>query len=405
MKIAHLADLHIGYSHLNKKAKGGRNQRLVDFEEASLALAKAAVKNNPDVAVVSGDLFHKINMYPSALSGALKFIDVFTDAGIELVVIGGNHDESENEEHYNGLRFLGDHTPIKLFLHQDHYDIKNVRFHLVSYRLISRANDDRGILKPFEFDLNKANILVSHGYVSANPENDITVEHETLIPVEWLKDPRFDLKLLGHVHKHHEVMPGAFYPGSVERRNFGEVSERPGFYIHEIFPKGDASGKEGAIQTETNNYSIETSSIYLDEVSSNLPRPMLDYHFDLYQKDTEDFHNQITEIIQAAPQGAMMRIVIDRAPASLDKGQYRSVWEQLARKKSLLSFEASIRSQQMSQLMDVEFSTPPKDVGKGLLEYIGRQELLPEQRKPVIKLATEIITEATEKVLSSGEET
>jgi exonuclease SbcD len=387
MRIAHFADLHIGYSHLNKRAKDGRNQRLVDFEEAALQLAQKAVEEEVDLVVVAGDFFHRINMYPSALSGALIFTKLFKEKGIPVLVIGGNHDEAEAEGQYSGLRFLSDHGQIDLFLEQDFFDFKDLRLHLVSYRVLSRAEKETVKLKDFQFREQSKNILVAHGYVSeSDSPNDILKDSEVLVPESWLNNPNFDLFLLGHVHKQGEVRDKAFYPGSVERRNFGEAAERPGFYIHDI------------------NETITSKAIYLDEVSDNLPRPMLDFHFDLKDRDVEDLDKEVVGIINGAKEGSMIRLVLENAPTSLDKKQYRAKWESLARKSNCLSFETTVRSKQMSQLMDIKFETPPTDVSAGLIKYIKEQKIEDENKQEVLEVTKEIIQEATEKVMATEEE-
>lgn len=382
MKIAHFSDLHLGYSHLNKKAADGRNQRLVDFENAALELAQSAVKEGVDVGVVAGDFFHRINMYPSSLLGGVAFANIFQEAGIPLLVIGGNHDEAETKGQYNGLRFLEDNKKIQLFLDQDTFDIDNARFHFLGYRAISRA--DKGVepLREIDFKKDGQNILVSHGYFSHGDDNPFS---DIEVPKSIALHPNIDLVLLGHIHKLGEVDRRVFYAGSVERRNFGESGVRPGFYIHSL----DRSG------------TLDSRPIYLDEVSKSLPRPMLDYHFNLDNVDVDDLHSEVTSIIDKADSGAMIRVVLDNVPVSLDRKQYRFKWESQARQSDCISFEVSIRSQQMSQLMDIEFSAPPTDISVGLIDYIKQQEI--EDQEDVLDLAKEVITEATEKVILSEE--
>lgn len=390
MRIAHFSDLHLGYSHLNKKADDGRNQRLVDFERSSIAFAEAAVEAHIDIAVVAGDLFHKINMFPAALSGAVSFVNILESAGIPLLVIGGNHDEGEAIGTYNGLKFLDEHTSVNLFLDQGYYDTEEARFHLVSYRLISRSAAERGELVPFEFVENKANILVTHGYVvDRSVEYDIMSEAETIIPDAWLDDPRFDLFLLGHIHKHYSPREKAFYAGSAERRNFGEASTEPAFYIHEL--------------TGTD---VSTASVFLKDLRDDLPRPMINLAYDLENMSVKELNKEILAQVENADTGAMIKVTLDNAPVSLDRNQYRVNWEAKARQSDSISFEVNVRSHTMSKLMDIDFSAPPTDIGQGLIDYISKQNLTEENnhRTEVLKLSKEIITEATEKILSSKEE-
>lgn len=389
-RIAHLADLHVGFSHLNAKAADGRNQRLVDFEQAALLAADEVVRLEPDLAVVAGDFFHETNLYPAALSGAVQFCERLAAAGIPLIVIGGNHDEAESQGRYNSLRFLADHHNVQLHLDQGHLDIADVRLHLVSYRVLSRAQRGRGDLEAFEFSSTGPNVLVAHGYAPGIGVPEIPEGTETLIPPEWLVDPRFSLCLLGHIHHHGEIADHVFYAGSTERRNFGEHAERPGFYIHEVSGDGQTSSQ----------------SIYIDEIAAergiSLPRPMLNYELDTAELTVEEASEQVEKWIDEAPEGSMLRVVLYNVSAELDRSQARMDWERRHLKRGGFYFEASVQTRRVSELLDVKFEEPPADVAKGLLDFIARQRHESEEdRRFVTELASEVISEARERVMTA----
>lgn len=396
VRIAHLADLHLGFSHLNYKAPDGRNQRMVDFERAASLATDELIKREVDLVVIAGDLFHETNMYPGALVGAASLCDRLRAAQIPVIAIGGNHDEAEGEGRYNGLLYLSEKHGLDLHLEQSHVDLGGLRLHLVSYRVISRAQAGRGELKPFEF-AGRGDVLVAHGYAPGDGVPDIPEGVETLIPAEWLNDPRFELVMLGHVHSHAEIAPHVFYAGSIERRNFGEAEQRPGFWVHEL----------------TDAKLVGSQSVWIDQLSEDdhnpIPRPMIDLEIDCAELTVDQLNRQVISVIENDPRvqrGAMMRVVMENVSAQLDRVRVRDEWARALKKRGGLSFESSARSRQISELLDIKFAAAPTDVGEGFVSYVSERTdgLDATEKKAIRQIAASIVTEARESVLSQEED-
>jgi DNA repair exonuclease SbcCD nuclease subunit len=386
IKIAHLADLHIGYSHLNNRFEN-RNQRLVDFEQAGLLAAESIIEQKADMAVIAGDLIHETNLYPSALSGAVKFCELLNQAGIPVIAIGGNHDEAEAENRYNTLSFLAEHHNLKLYLQQDYLDINDLRIHLVSYRILSRAARSRGQIQPFKFATDKPNILVTHGYASGEGVPDIPEDLETVIPEEWLNDQRFSLIMLGHVHHHGQIRDRVFYAGSTERRNFGEHQQRPGYFIHSISEQGELTSK----------------SIFIDQLSDVLPRPMQSFELDTSRMTVNQVAQFVEKKIDNAPPASMLRIILQNVSPELDRSQLRLDWERRHKKNGGLYFEATVQTRRVSELLDIKFKDKPKDLNQGIIDFIKDHHIKEDEKQAIISLASEVISEAQERVLSEGQ--
>lgn len=384
-RFAHMGDLHIGTSHLNPRAEDGRNQRLVDFENAALAAAEDAVSQNVDFCVVAGDLFDDTNLMPAALSGAVKFAEILRESDIEVIVIGGNHDEAEAIGRYSALQFLADHHGIRLYLDQTHVDIENVRLHLVSYRVLSRAQRGRGEILPFEFSDVKENLLVAHGYAPGDGVPDIPEGTDTEIPAEWLTDIRFKLKLLGHIHHLGEVAPDVFYSGSTERRNFGETGELPGYLIHEITSQGTSTTARILRDTEAGQ-------------ARNVPRPMESAPLNAEGKTAFEVDREVRNIVESSRPGAMLRIVLDNVSDAIDSDM-RKAWEKHHRDRGGFHFEASVHTRRVSELLAVDFAEPPEDLAKGIADFIESQEMT-DDRAEVLTLVENVIVEARELVMT-----
>jgi len=384
-RFAHLGDLHIGSSHLSYRAADGRNQRTVDFEQAALIAARQAVASNIDFAVIAGDTLDETNMMPGPLSGAVKLTAIFAQAGVPLLVIGGNHDEPEAIGRYSALKFLAEHNEVQLYLEQTAVDLAGVRLHMVPYRVLSRAQRGRGELLPFAFAEDRPNILVAHGYAPGEGVPEIPEGMETVIPAEWLSDPRFKICLLGHIHHHGKIAAGVFYSGSVERRNFGECQEEPGFWIHEIAADGSVSSESVLISD-------------LDEAKEvNLPRPMASHSLDTANLTPDQVDRQVNRLLEATPTGAMVRIVLDNVSDSLGP-EYRKQWQRKHRDNGGLYLDVTVHNRRASELLAVDFAEPPEDISQGLLEFIGGQEMTAD-RDEVVALASDLISEARDFVL------
>ena len=60
MKLAHLADLHLGFRQFHRQTAGGLNQREADVANAFRRTIEQVIAERPDVVVVAGDLFHSV---------------------------------------------------------------------------------------------------------------------------------------------------------------------------------------------------------------------------------------------------------------------------------------------------------------------------------------------------------
>lgn len=385
MKIAHLADLHLGYSHLSRRAENGQNQRQRDFQQAAALAAQAIIDEQVDLCLVAGDLLHETNMYPAAMSGAVSFCEQFQKAGIPLLAIGGNHDEAESPGRYNGLRFLASHSGLRLHLQQEHVDFAEARIHCVSFRVLSRAAGGRGEIMPFQFADDRANVLLAHGYASGDGVPDLPEERETEIPSAWLRDPRFAACLLGHVHHHGEIAPHVFYAGSTERRNFGEAKERPGFWLHEF------SG--GELQS--------SQSVFIDQLGQDtLPRPMIDASLQTAGLTLRELDQKVLDLFASNDiDGSMMRIVLHDVSSDLDRARSTASWEQEFRRAGGFYLETVVRTRQLEEVLSANFAPAPVDTQASFLDFLDKQDL-GEDEKEIKKLAEEIMGEARDSIIA-----
>src|SRR5438874_8928423 len=93
LKIAHLADTHIGmenYGRLNPET--GLNQRLHDFLRALDEAIDGALAEGVDVMIFAGDIYKTRDPTPTHQREFARRIRRLSAAGVHTVMVAGNHD-------------------------------------------------------------------------------------------------------------------------------------------------------------------------------------------------------------------------------------------------------------------------------------------------------------------------
>ncbi|HEY7686692.1 MAG TPA: metallophosphoesterase, partial [Gemmatimonadales bacterium] len=60
MKLAHLADLHLGFRQFDRQTPKGANQREADVAMAFSRAVDDLLEQRPDLVVFAGDIFHSV---------------------------------------------------------------------------------------------------------------------------------------------------------------------------------------------------------------------------------------------------------------------------------------------------------------------------------------------------------
>ncbi|PYO64610.1 MAG: DNA repair exonuclease, partial [Gemmatimonadetes bacterium] len=60
MKLAHLADLHLGFRQYDRQTPRGGNQREADVAEAFRRAVDDLLAQRPDLILLGGDVFHSV---------------------------------------------------------------------------------------------------------------------------------------------------------------------------------------------------------------------------------------------------------------------------------------------------------------------------------------------------------
>ena len=100
MRLAHLADVHLGFRQYHRQTPQGINQREADVAQAFRRAVGDVIAARPDVVIVAGDLFHSVRPVNAAILESFSQFRRLREGLPEapIVLIGGNHDTPRSVE-------------------------------------------------------------------------------------------------------------------------------------------------------------------------------------------------------------------------------------------------------------------------------------------------------------------
>lgn len=384
IRVAHLADLHFGFSQLSKRTPdSSRNQREADVERAALVIADYLADDvKPDIVVVSGDLQDATRISTPGLMGERHFCRRLKD--LPLIVIGGNHDhvESPIPSMLEVLRKDG----ADIYLEPATVDIAGARLHLMPFRALARLN--RADAEPYEFDFSETltNILVAHASTEGYSFRDEPVE----IPARWVEDERFAACLLGHIHEPRQIKgTNAFYAGAVERLDFGERGMNPGFYLHTFSGRKLTSSEFITVESLAKKAGIELT-----------PRPMRQIVVEAEGKTLEEIDAEVrSELDSPDIRGSIIKLLVHNVSAAFAKSHLKPDWQKVFQAGGGLDLDISAPTRLVGELLDVEFAAPPIHLAEAFTAFLREQEFSTDaERDELIELGTQALDHARDRL-------
>jgi hypothetical protein len=216
VRIAHLADAHLGFRQFQRLAPDGVNQREADVAEAFRRAIDAVIARAPDLVLIAGDLFHAVRPTNRSIIEAFTRLALLRQAlpRVPVVLIAGNHDTPRSSEAGSILKLM---TNLGVDVVDDAerrlvYPDLGVAVLAVPHAALQGRGPGRFTPQPGM----RRNVLVTHpevaGYFPETGESDyggVRVEPADL-GGDW------DYVALGHYHVMAEVAPRAWYAGSLE---------------------------------------------------------------------------------------------------------------------------------------------------------------------------------------------
>lgn len=219
MKLAHLADLHLGFRQYHRQTPSGINQREADVALAFRRAIDAIAAYQPDIILIAGDVFHSVRPTNAAILDAFNQLTRLRAAlpQVPVVIVAGNHDTPRSVETGSILRLfeaIGD-------IHVAHQEPRAFVFERLGLTVLgvptpAWTGAERTALEPNT--ATRYNVLVTHREVDGVIPADSGMREYGLAPIDVreLHADRFDYVALGHYHVAHAVTPNAWYAGALE---------------------------------------------------------------------------------------------------------------------------------------------------------------------------------------------
>jgi len=243
VRIIHLADSHIDPTFRYLGAKQYERRR--DFLQAFLYAVKKTLELKPDMLIISGDLYDKVNPRNPARTKIMRALRRISHEGIEIYAISGNHDTPRSiEEGASPLHEIEASGFIKYFSKTSEMEAYHIKVGSLDI-CISGASFNHTfpeeldplevMTPPTEGDINIAILHYNFTPVKIKPIWIAPTIRETSIP------KNLHYLALGHIHNFQKIRIGdtwIIYPGSTERRSFAEEDEPKGFVYLELSTDG-----------------------------------------------------------------------------------------------------------------------------------------------------------------------
>lgn len=218
MKLAHLADLHLGFRQFDRQTSKGTNQREADVAEVFRRAVDDLLEQRPDLVVIAGDLFHSVRPTNAAILFCFQQLQRIRQGlpKTPVVIVAGEHDTPRSTETGTILR-LYEALGVSLAVDVPRrfvFPELDCAVLAVPHQALSQA--ERPALRP-EPGGPTLNVLVTHGEHGGLGEERGTIEYggaslsrEALAPEKW------DYIALGHYHTAQAIATNAWYAGSLE---------------------------------------------------------------------------------------------------------------------------------------------------------------------------------------------
>lgn len=366
MRIAHLADLHLGYRQYQRLNRNGINQREADVAQAFTRAVDGIMDAAPDLVIIAGDIFHSVRPTNPAILHAFNQFRRLKEcvSNPAVILLAGNHDTPRSVETGSILRLFESFERFEVVISE----ARRVEFptHETSVLCVPHAAlvaDDRPAFAP-DADF-RHNVLVTHGEVAGViPGDDVREFGGAVIEPEDLQLARWSYVALGHYHVSHPVAPNIWFSGSLEY-----VSTNPwGEMKHE-----EASGRGGkgwlwvelGRKTKVEFHRVELARKYID-----LP---VVWGGGMSPEELDQVISERVAEADGGIDGNVVRLLIRDVPRPIA----RDINHKLIReyKTRALNFNLDLRRPQISRAVGVGSPGVRKTIPETVLEYLERRPL------------------------------
>lgn len=240
MKIAHLADLHLGFRAYHRLNGRGMNVREADVADAFRRAVARVVALRPDLVLVAGDVFHSVRPSNAAIADAFRQLCVLTEGlpGVPVVLLAGNHDSPRSADTGNILTLFREIEGVVVACDAAQaVRLPQIETSVLCLPHVALAGEHGARLEP---DPSFArNVLMLHGTVGGDAaERKLRYVSEyggAVVPDTQIGPERWDYVALGHYHIVTDLAPNMWYAGALERTstNIWMEDGEKGFLVYD----------------------------------------------------------------------------------------------------------------------------------------------------------------------------
>ena len=271
MRIAHLADLHLGFRQYHRQNPNGINQREADVANAFRSAVDGILLAQPDAIIVAGDLFHAVRPTNQAIVFAFKQFQRLREGLPEapIILIAGNHDTPRSSETGSILK-LFEELGVDVVADKERrllYPKLQLSVLAVPHEALFAA--DRPELRPSGDEMFQ--VLILHGEVEGIfPADRSSAEYGGAhLSESDLTGGAWTYVALGHYHVQTRVRDRVWYSGSldyVSTNPWGELAEEKA-----AKRAGGSAGKKGWLLADLRTGKVEPQTISLARKIFDLP--------------------------------------------------------------------------------------------------------------------------------------
>jgi exonuclease SbcD len=386
VQILHCSDMHLD-KNFNIANMTKAQERKEDLNKNFSVAVDYALKNKPDIFLITGDVFDRVSPGNAARIFLTEKVRQLKDAGIAVIMIAGNHDVPKFGSQHVAIDVLSSAGLATVFSKSDELGTsilkvegKRVCVSGKSYfPQIESANPLRGRKIPLKGDYN---VLMIHGSLQGLNVASSVPEMASQNPFRP-EDIKTGLNYLalGHFHNHfqreHEGCK-IVNPGSMEKLSLAEMNDEKGFVWAELH------GSEASTEfIKLGTRPMEKYTLYLSkdgQYSPNLCSHVVSYVMSrrdpvriarlyLQGQITQEQYKElkINEIIQAT-RDAFFHLTLDRTELEVEGfgrvflGRVDNPIEAFTRRVDQLIARADVSEERRRELEQV------KELGRRYLE-------------------------------------
>jgi exonuclease SbcD len=270
MRILHFADAHIDMAPQGRHdAASGLPLRVLDYLKALDTIVDAAVNERVDLVIFAGDAYKDRTPAPTFQREWGRRIMRLSQAGIPTVLLVGNHDLSpaigraHALQEFDTLQVPHVHVIAKPCLWGP-AELEGLPLQMIGLPWVSRSGlmaalelsgtEPAQVFAELESRLTELVqsfferidpalpvVMTAHASVQGalyGAERAVMLGGDLVLPGSLVRDLRLNYVALGHIHKAQDVnkglQPPVIYPGSIERMDFGEVTDDKYYVIVQV---------------------------------------------------------------------------------------------------------------------------------------------------------------------------